>query len=85
MIERIDGRMEDFIVTPDERYIGRLDAAFRYNKGFDFAQIVQNEISSIDVLLVKNKFYDEKEKKLLEKHIRNRVGNVIKINLGMCC
>lgn len=80
VIKRIDGRIEDAIITPDGRIVCRLDAAFKYNRGFDFAQIVQNDINSMDIFLVKNKYYDLYEEKILEKHIRNRVGDVIKMN-----
>ena len=79
LIDTIEGRFEDVIITPDGRHIGLMSTAFYYNRGFDFAQIIQNEINSIDVYLVKNKFYNENEEKLLEKHIRARVGNIIKI------
>jgi hypothetical protein len=57
-----------------------MDAAFKYNKGFDFAQIIQNEIDKIDVFLVKNNNFNTDELSILEKHIRDRVGNYIKIN-----
>jgi phenylacetate-CoA ligase len=80
VIKVIDGRIEDIILTPDGRRIGRMDAAFKYNKGFDFAQIIQNELNSIDILLVKNKLYNDEEKNILEKHIRDRVGNFLNIN-----
>ena len=80
VVERIDGRIEDIIVTPDGRHVGRMDAAFKYNKGFDFAQIVQDEIEAINVFLVANKDFDSNEQMILEKHIRDRVGNIIKIN-----
>ena len=57
-----------------------MSTAFYYNKGFDFAQIVQNQRDSIDVLLVKNDKYDKSEEQLLEKHIRARIGHEMKIN-----
>jgi phenylacetate-CoA ligase len=80
VVKKIDGRIEDFIVTPEGSYAGRLDAAFKYNKGFDLAQIIQNEKNLIVVYLVKNSLYNENELKILEKHLRDRVGNIIKIN-----
>lgn len=80
LIDTIEGRHEDVIITPEGRHIGLMSTAFYFNKGFDFARIIQNEVTSIDVLLVKNKYYNEDEEKILEHHIRKRVGNTIKIN-----
>jgi phenylacetate-CoA ligase len=80
VIDYIDGRIEDIIVTPDGRHVGRMDAAFKHIQGIDYAQIIQDDIEKINVRLVKNeKFYND-EIKVLEKHIRERVGNKIKID-----
>ena len=81
IIESIDGRIEDIILTPDGRRVGRIDAAFKYNKGFDYAQIIQNNIDSIDVYLVKNKYYSIYEDKILIEQLQKRLGNSIKINI----
>ena len=80
IVIKIDGRIEDIIVTPDGRHIGRLDAAFKFNKGFDFAQIIQNDLNSIDVYIVKNNQFDEHEEKILDENLKDRVGHTIKIN-----
>ncbi len=79
VVEKIDGRIEDMIVTPEGNYAGRMDAAFKYNKGFDSAQIIQDLKDEIDVYLVKNSSFVERELALLEGHIRDRVGMTMEI------
>jgi phenylacetate-CoA ligase len=80
VIDKIDGRIEDIIITPDGRHVGRMDAAFKYIKGIDYAQIIQNKIEKINVLLVKNNHFTDAELTILEKHIRDRVGENIKVD-----
>ena len=79
VIDRIDGRIEDSVVTPEGRHVGRLDAAFKYNRGFDVAQIVQDRVDCITVRLVKNRLFDGQEQAVLEQHLRNRLGDRIRI------
>lgn len=50
--ERVVGREDDLIVTPDGRLIGRLDPAFKGLTGIKQAQIIQTELSRIQVLVV---------------------------------
>jgi phenylacetate-CoA ligase len=48
----VDGRSDDYVVTPDGRKIGRLDHIFKDQRGVIEAQIRQDETDSIDVLYV---------------------------------
>lgn len=79
VVEQIDGRIEDVVLTPDGRRIGRMDAAFKHNEGFDAAQIVQTEAGSIRVRLVRNARFRPDELQLLERHIRDRIGTGLEI------
>lgn len=76
VIENIDGRIDDVVVTPDGRRIGGsgLTNALKHSKGFDFVQIVQNELSSIDVKLVKNKYYCQDELQLFKSYLEKCLG-----------
>ena len=80
IIEKLDGRAEEVIFTPDGRFVSGLNSAFKYIKGFDFAQIIQNKKDSIDVKIVKNNWFSENELKIFEQNLRLRLGNEIKIN-----
>ena len=50
--ERIVGREDDLVVTPDGRMIGRLDPAFKGLDGIKQSQIIQTDIASLEVLVV---------------------------------
>jgi phenylacetate-CoA ligase len=80
VMERIDGRIEDSVVTSDNRLVTGLSNAFKYSNGFNFAQIVQNNKGSIDVRIVKNNNFSEKEMEILNKNLRSILGEEIKIN-----
>ena len=53
VIDYIAGRMEDYIITPDGRYIGRLSQLFKNAKNVRNAQIVQNTLDNIIIRIVK--------------------------------
>ena len=48
----IDGRIEDYVLTPEGRLVGRLDHVFKEQYEIEEAQIVQDDPSSIDILVV---------------------------------
>ena len=80
VIEKLLGRIDDFIVTPDGRKIGRLSPVVK-NFPLKEVQYIQNDRQSVDILIVKDKGYEiNTEKKLIEE-LRKRLGNVIKINI----
>lgn len=80
-VERIIGRIEDIIVTPDGRHVGRLDAAFKLSKGIRLSQIIQQQRESITVKIVKTTEYREQDEQILLKELRSRLGQAIKIDL----
>lgn len=73
-VEALDGRLEDVITTPDGRRVGRLDAAFKWDRGFNFAQVVQEAPDLLAVRLVKNADFRPELLGSLEHHLRDRVG-----------
>ncbi|MBP7828767.1 MAG: phenylacetate--CoA ligase family protein [Kiritimatiellae bacterium] len=79
VVEAIDGRLEDVVVTPDGRRVGRLDAAFKFNRGFDFAQVVQDAPDGLVVRLVRNPSFRPEIVAEVERHLRDRVGPALKI------
>jgi phenylacetate-CoA ligase len=50
--ERVVGREDDLVITPDGRLIGRLDPAFKGLEGIKQSQIIQTDIASLEVLVV---------------------------------
>ena len=80
----IDGRVEDFVVTPEGRRVGRLDHIFKQQLDIGEAQILQDAAGALQVLVVKRDTYsDSSEQKLLEQ-FRLRLGDAIPIEIRYC-
>ncbi|MCR9095927.1 MAG: hypothetical protein NXI30_17025 [bacterium] len=77
----IDGRVEDYVVTPDGRFIGRLDHVFKEQLDVAEAQVLQASKDAIDVLIVPRGSWDERSEASLIKEFRSRLGEEIRIDL----
>ncbi len=75
----VDGRTDDYIVTPDDRLVGRLDHIFKDMREIAEAQICQDEKTSIEVRIVPRVSYDATSERRLENEIRRRLGDEISI------
>ena len=79
----VDGRIEDFVVTPDGRWIGRLDHIFKEQLDVAEAQIVQDDVDAIEVRVVPRPSFDDRTREGLVKEIRSRLGDVIRIEIKL--
>jgi phenylacetate-CoA ligase len=79
IIERIDGRIDDYIVTPDGRRIGRLDHIFKGALEVKEAQIVQRRNRQIVVRMVPRAGFDESARQALDREFRLHLGDEIEI------
>ena len=77
----VDGRVEDYVVTPDGRWVGRLDHIFKDQLDVAEAQILQETTESIDVLVVPKASFNERAEAGLIKEIRLRLGDEIRVEL----
>lgn len=80
VVSGIDGRIEGIVVTPDGRFVGRLDAAFKYSTGIELAQIIQKTIDSIEIRIVRGDSFSDDDLGKLTKELRLRLGESITIN-----
>jgi phenylacetate-CoA ligase len=78
----IQGRIEDVVVTPDGRHVGRLDAAFKYSPGIRLSRIVQRTPREIRVDIVKAATYSQRDAETLERELRARLGGSIGIHFN---
>ncbi len=78
-VRRIVGRIEDIVITPDGRHVGRLDAAFKYSPGVRLSRIVQDRVESIRVELVRGPTYRPSDAETIERELRARLGDAIAI------
>jgi phenylacetate-CoA ligase len=72
--ERVIGRMDDVIVTPDGRHLGRLDSIFKNTFHIRESQIIQDAPGALTVLVVRDPEYGEADTENLLKNLRHYVG-----------
>jgi len=77
----VDGRIEDYVVTPDGRWIGRLDHVFKEQLDVAEAQILQETAAGIEVRVVPRPSFDARAEAALRKEIRSRLGDEIAIDV----
>jgi len=81
IVDRIDGRIESYIITPDGRQLGRLDFLFKETKQVREAQLIQNEPDLVVVRVAKRSDYSPDDESNLLKNLRRYLGDVIQIRL----
>jgi len=68
-------------VTPDGRWVGRLDHIFKDQLDILEAQILQQNVDAIEVRFVPRASFDARAERGLRKEIRSRLGDEIRIDL----
>ena len=85
VVNRIVGRMDDYIVMEDGRRVGRLDHIFKGAKFVAEAQIVQREVGAIEILVVPSvsgtQMTGELEK--IQRNAYERLGEEARIDLRL--
>ncbi len=80
ILERIEGRMDDILTTPDGRPLGRLGPLMRGRKGIYETQIIQRALDRLEFKIVRDDSFDDFEQKCFLYEIRKRVGPEMKID-----
>jgi phenylacetate-CoA ligase len=80
-VEHITGRIEDVIVTPDGRYLSRLDFVFKGLMNVAEAQMIQDARDHLRVRIVRRPGYTEQDTAQILSNLRERLGNDIRIEL----
>lgn len=81
LIHSIEGRVEDIIVTPEGRKVGRLDPVFKEVRNVLEAQIVQESPENVIVNVVRSENYTDTDSCDLKDALRRRLGLKVKIRL----
>ena len=76
----IEGRVEDFVVTPEGTHIKRFDYLFKDTTNVIEAQILQKQLGSITIRIVKNDFYSTKDETYLLQQVRKWISKTIEVN-----
>jgi phenylacetate-CoA ligase len=79
MVDRIEGRMDDVILTPDGRRIGRLDPIFKSMRGIHEARLVQEQADLLTLEYVPGASFVESDLEPMLTALRARVGGELVI------
>ncbi|MEP6994593.1 MAG: hypothetical protein ABI968_08745, partial [Acidobacteriota bacterium] len=75
----IEGRCDDVLVTPEGRRIGRLDPLFKGDLPIQEAQIIQEEIGRVRVLVVTASGYGPRDAESISRRLRERMGEGVQV------
>jgi phenylacetate-CoA ligase len=79
IVDYISGRIEDYIITPEGRYVGRLDHLFKDARHVRNAQIVQSSINSINIRIEREPEYNQRVEQTIFQEAVNRLGDKMEI------
>jgi phenylacetate-CoA ligase len=79
----IDGRIEDYITTPDGRLIGRLDHVFKGRYDIAAAQIIQESLTELRVLIVPSNDWNNDGPSRLRRELQMRLGTDMTIQIDI--
>ena len=79
LIERIEGRVEEYVRTPDGRFIGRLDHLFKDVQHVREAQIVQTRLDELVLRVAKADGFNSLDEQVILNEARQRLGDSIRV------
>jgi phenylacetate-CoA ligase len=79
LMERIEGRVENYIVTPDGRYIGRLDHIFKGVEHVREAQLVQKKLDELVLRIVRANGFSPRDERMLLGNAYERLGRSLSV------
>lgn len=80
-VQRIIGRRDDVIITPDGRRIGRLDPVFKVTAGLHETQIIQDRRDHVRVEVVTTPLFVDADGETLKREIERRLGPTMKVDI----
>ena len=79
VVDYILGRIEDYVVTPEGRHVGRLDHLFKDAKHVRNGQIIQNEPERIIVRIERSPGYSKDVERTILAEARIRLGEKMEV------
>jgi len=77
----IDGRIEDYVVTPEGRLVGRMDHVFKGHFDVVEAQIIQTTRGALTVRVVPSSSFDEGSAAALRRDFWSLLGSSMEIEI----
>lgn len=81
LLESIEGRIEDVVITPDGRKVGRLDSVFKNVTNVVEAQIVQEDEAHLIVNVVRSAGYTGRDSQAIRSALQERLGSKMDFRL----
>jgi phenylacetate-CoA ligase len=81
-IHRIEGRIDDVIVTPEGNLVGRLDPIFKAVSSLHETRIVQDAVDHVRVEIVASSEFTTRMEGALEAELRSRLGAGMRIDIA---
>jgi phenylacetate-CoA ligase len=76
VLQKVEGRLDDVILTRDGRRVGRLDPVFKTDLPIREAQIIQESLDSIRVRFVPAPEYTPRDGMTIGQRLQDRVGDM---------
>jgi len=83
LIEEVIGRVDDSIKLADGRSVGRLDHLFKGVEGILEAQIRQDRVDAITMLVVPSATFNDRTRETLENNTHYRLGEGIALEIRL--
>ena len=78
-LDRIEGRSDDVLITPEGRLVGRLDPVFKADLPIREAQIIQESRHRVRVKIVPAAGLEAKHLRLVQQRLQERLGSSIEV------
>jgi phenylacetate-CoA ligase len=76
--QSVTGRVEDIVITPEGRHVGRLDHVFKDTANIREAQLIQETPDTLVVRVVRRDDYCAEDTARVTQHLRERLGEQMK-------
>ena len=80
IVERIEGRKEDYLYTSQRGWVGRMDPALKGVNGILECQFIQETMHRLRILLVPAADFSAADRALLAKNVKDRLGASIHLD-----
>jgi phenylacetate-CoA ligase len=83
LIKRVSGRVDDYVVTADGRTVARLTPVFWGVENIAEAQVVQERVGEIRIVVVPLGEFGEREKQILRVNAAQRLGQATRVTVDV--
>jgi len=81
VLNRIDGRSDDYVVTPEGARIARLDYLFKDAVNVKEAQIIQEKLGEIRILVVRRDTYTTRDESEIRRDVRTWLSPSLEVTI----